>query len=247
MRVDDTSLAFVTAHFAAGQSNVEERNRDYWTITNGLHFRGFKLADTDHVFWFGDFNYRIDLENHHVRNKISHSDYGDLWAHDQLSIQIASGNAFKGFQEGSLNFDPTYKYDNGTITYDTSEKSRTPAWTDRVLFKGSDIRILEYGRGNQVMSDHRPVKAMFKVPIALFDQEAKNKIDSSLRQKRGSGGSLAPSSLPPPSTDSVKWWETHQPRDLPTTTGSNPFFDLPQSASATGTLINHHSQPNLMD
>ncbi|KAI9456718.1 SacI homology domain-containing protein [Boletus coccyginus] len=34
----DTSFCFVTAHLAAGHSNVEERNADFWTITKGLHF-----------------------------------------------------------------------------------------------------------------------------------------------------------------------------------------------------------------
>lgn len=34
----DTSFCFLTAHFAAGHLNVEERNNDYRTIVNGLHF-----------------------------------------------------------------------------------------------------------------------------------------------------------------------------------------------------------------
>lgn len=35
----DTSFCFVTAHLAAGASNVDERNEDYTTIADGLHFR----------------------------------------------------------------------------------------------------------------------------------------------------------------------------------------------------------------
>ncbi|GJJ07292.1 hypothetical protein Clacol_001492 [Clathrus columnatus] len=34
----DTTFCFLTAHLAAGQSNVEERNNDYNTIVNGLNF-----------------------------------------------------------------------------------------------------------------------------------------------------------------------------------------------------------------
>lgn len=37
--------------------------------------------------------------------------------------------AFSGYEEGPLLFRPTYRYDLGTDTYDTSEKMRIPAWT----------------------------------------------------------------------------------------------------------------------
>jgi len=40
-----------------------------------------------------------------------------------------AGVAFAGYQEGPLLFRPTYRYDIGTDTYDTSEKMRIPAWT----------------------------------------------------------------------------------------------------------------------
>ncbi|CAN0276180.1 unnamed protein product, partial [Ectocarpus sp. 12 AP-2014] len=41
---------------------------------------------------------------------------------------------FSGYSEGPLNFRPTYKFDSGTDTYDTSSKQRVPAWTDRILY-----------------------------------------------------------------------------------------------------------------
>ena len=47
-----------------------------------------------------------------------------------LSLQV-----FQGFCEGYLNFAPTYKYDEFSDDYDTSEKGRIPAWCDRVLWK----------------------------------------------------------------------------------------------------------------
>ena len=46
---------------------------------------------------------------------------------------------FKEFQEGPINFAPTYKYDLFSDDYDTSEKMRTPAWTDRVLWRRNQI------------------------------------------------------------------------------------------------------------
>lgn len=68
MVVDDTSIAFITAHFAAGQSQVDDRNNDYRTITDGIKFKSGKLLDHDMVFWFGDFNYRIDGDNAEVNS-----------------------------------------------------------------------------------------------------------------------------------------------------------------------------------
>ena len=42
----DTSFCFLTAHLAAGHQNVEERNADYRTIVNELHFlRGKTIAN----------------------------------------------------------------------------------------------------------------------------------------------------------------------------------------------------------
>lgn len=52
-----------------------------------------------------------------------------------FQVQQEEGNVFKNFFEGDINFAPTYKYDLFSDDYDTSEKCRAPAWTDRVLWK----------------------------------------------------------------------------------------------------------------
>ena len=51
------------------------------------------------------------------------------------NIICAVQQVFREFIEGDLNFDPTYKYDEFSDDYDTSEKGRTPAWCDRVLWR----------------------------------------------------------------------------------------------------------------
>ena len=51
----DTSFCFVTAHLAAGHTNIDERNADYQTIVNGLHFlRGKTIESHEYVIWAFD-------------------------------------------------------------------------------------------------------------------------------------------------------------------------------------------------
>ncbi|MEQ2294074.1 Synaptojanin-1 [Ameca splendens] len=131
-----TSICFVCSHFAAGQSQVKERNDDYNEITRRLSFpMGRLLYSHDYVFWCGDFNYRINLPNEEVKEFIKQQNWDALTAGDQLLEQKNSGTIFRGFIEGNLDFAPTYKYDLFSEDYDTSEKCRTPAWTDRILWK----------------------------------------------------------------------------------------------------------------
>ncbi|XP_049598661.1 synaptojanin-1 isoform X3 [Syngnathus scovelli] len=131
-----TSICFVCSHFAAGQSQVKERNDDYNEITRRLSFpMGRLLYSHDYVFWCGDFNYRINLPNEEVKDLIRQQNWDALTAGDQLFDQKNAGLVFRGFIEGKLDFAPTYKYDLFSEDYDTSEKCRTPAWTDRILWK----------------------------------------------------------------------------------------------------------------
>jgi hypothetical protein len=61
-----------------------------------------------------------------------------LWAlnfHLYPFLPVLWSQVFSGFHEGETNFPPTYKYDLFCDDYDTSEKNRIPAWTDRVLWR----------------------------------------------------------------------------------------------------------------
>ncbi|XP_058267153.1 synaptojanin-1 isoform X3 [Hemibagrus wyckioides] len=201
-----TSICFVCSHFAAGQSQVKERNDDYSEITRRLSFpMGRLLYSHDYVFWCGDFNYRISLPNEEVKDLIRQQNWDALIAGDQLVEQKNAGNVFKGFIEGKLDFAPTYKYDLFSDDYDTSEKCRTPAWTDRVLWKrrkwdfqriadelglnvvGAPLEEEEqlqwspgelkyYSRAELKTSDHRPVVALIDVDILEVDPEARHQV-----------------------------------------------------------------------
>ncbi|XP_055229860.1 synaptojanin-1 isoform X9 [Gorilla gorilla gorilla] len=198
-----TSLCFVCSHFAAGQSQVKERNEDFIEIARKLSFpMGRMLFSHDYVFWCGDFNYRIDLPNEEVKELIRQQNWDSLIAGDQLINQKNAGQIFRGFLEGKVTFAPTYKYDLFSDDYDTSEKCRTPAWTDRVLWRrrkwpfdrsAEDLdllnasfqdeskilytwtpgTLLHYGRAELKTSDHRPVVAL--IDIDIFEVEAEER------------------------------------------------------------------------
>ena len=62
---------------------------------------------------------------------------------DQLKLEMAEGRTFVHLQEAPITFRPTYKFDKHSqepLDYDSSEKRRVPAWTDRILFRGSQAR-----------------------------------------------------------------------------------------------------------
>ena len=60
-----------------------------------------------------------------------------LMIHDELHAQMRLRKAFyEGWQEGLVQFLPTYKYDIGSVgMFDSSEKKRSPSWCDRILYR----------------------------------------------------------------------------------------------------------------
>lgn len=183
----DTPFCFVNAHFSAGVSNVEERANDYISINKNISFaRSRKIAHHDSIFWLGDLNYRIDLSNQIVRKELSLSKEGyidRLLQHDQLTQEIDSGVIFHDFCEPTLQFRPTYKFDFGSEEYDTSEKARTPSWTDRIIYKGKNLHPLAYSSAPLSVSDHRPVYAAYRTDVKFIDEEKKMALTKELYEQ----------------------------------------------------------------
>ena len=174
---DSTSFCFVNNHLSAGVLNVEDRRSDYDSITNGINFtRSNTIPQHDCIFWLGDTNYRINLTNEQVRKELDTKDAGyidRLLKNDQLTLEMKAGSVFRDFKEPSLKFRPTYKYDNGTDNYDTSEKARTPSWTDRILYKGNTLQPLAYSDAPLQLSDHKPVFAAYRAGVVTVDEPQK--------------------------------------------------------------------------
>ncbi|XP_031426891.1 phosphatidylinositol 4,5-bisphosphate 5-phosphatase A [Clupea harengus] len=139
MTVFGHSVCFLNCHLPAHMENSEQRMDDFESILQQQQFESqvaMGVLDHDVVFWFGDLNFRIDeLDMHVVKGAIDTNKLGTLWEKDQLNMAKDSETVLEGFQEGPLKFPPTYKFDVGTNTYDTSGKKRKPAWTDRILWR----------------------------------------------------------------------------------------------------------------
>ncbi|KAL4805048.1 Endonuclease/exonuclease/phosphatase [Aspergillus unguis] len=184
--LDDSSLCFVNCHLAAGQKETTHRNNDIaailetesLSVENSLTSRldhfvsggdGSMIMDHEICILNGDLNYRIDsVPRNVIIEDIRNNNLTKLLDRDQLlaSKRKNPGFRLRAFQESPITFAPTYKYDVGTDSYDSSDKKRSPAWCDRVLYRGiGRVKQLEYRRHEVRASDHRPVSATFKLRV----------------------------------------------------------------------------------
>jgi len=257
----DTNFCFLTGHLAAGHMNVDERNADYRTINENLHFlRGKTIQSHENVIWLADTNYRIELDNYSVRTLVDNHDLDTLLSADQLMKVMDNGQAFVGYEEGPILFRPTYRYDVGTDTYDSSEKMRIPAWTDRILFRGPQLDLAMYNRAELRGSDHRPVYALFRAEVRIVDSAKKAMLSAVLlesvastqpgerleeRLRTATLPKVVTGDVPPPSSGDSAWWDQpSQPQGiipldifpkLDGTRKSNPFDSPGGSLSASPT------------
>ncbi|XP_011812801.1 PREDICTED: 72 kDa inositol polyphosphate 5-phosphatase [Colobus angolensis palliatus] len=180
-----TSFLFITSHFTSGDGKVAERLLDYTRTVQALALPR-NVPDTnpyrssaadvttrfDEVFWFGDFNFRLSGGRTAVDTLLCQGlvvDVPALLQHDQLIQEMRKGSIFKGFQEPDIHFLPSYKFDIGKDTYDSTSKQRTPSYTDRVLYrsrhKGDICPVIYSSCPGIKTSDHRPVYGLFRVKV----------------------------------------------------------------------------------
>ncbi|KAK9037720.1 hypothetical protein V6N11_022622 [Hibiscus sabdariffa] len=179
-----TSLCFVCSHLASGEKEGDElrRNADVSEILKGLQFPIIcktpnhrapeKIVEHDRVIWLGDLNYRVALSYETTRTLLEENNWDTLLEKDQLNMEREAGRVFDGFKEGWILFAPTYKYSYNSDSYagengKSKKKRRTPAWCDRILWRGSGIEQLTYIRGESRFSDHRPVSSLFSVEVIV--------------------------------------------------------------------------------
>jgi phosphatidylinositol-bisphosphatase len=203
----DSTFCFVCSHLAAHRENVAGRNADYFNVLGKVSFdvgeeavrevirngsmsqwasgsSAVGIADHDIVFWLGDLNYRIDesMPTEKILELSESKQLDDLIMLDQLNLERKEGRAFVGFEEGVINFVPTYKYQPGTDVYEQrpEKKLRAPAWCDRVLWMAQEpehVQQLTYNRSETPnFSDHKPVYSTVRVTVKDVIQQKREAI-----------------------------------------------------------------------
>ncbi|TVU18250.1 hypothetical protein EJB05_34339 [Eragrostis curvula] len=209
------TMCFVCTHLASGEKDGDEvrRNSDVAEILKRTRFpphrRVFGLPappspetilEHDKVIWLGDLNYRLTGSScGDTQELLERSDWEALLERDQLRTEQRAGRVFAGWEEGRIGFPPTYKYLADSDAYAMTSRSsrdnkRTPAWCDRILWRGSGMEQLWYTRGESRFSDHRPVTSLFS---ALPPPRRRRQADRTRR--RGANMGRGRGRLRPPS------------------------------------------------
>ncbi|KAM6342064.1 LOW QUALITY PROTEIN: phosphatidylinositol 3,4,5-trisphosphate 5-phosphatase 2 [Podargus strigoides] len=177
-----TSFGFVNCHLTSGNEKTARRNQNYLDILRLLSLGDKQLSSFDislrftHLFWFGDLNYRLDMDIQEILNYISRKELEPLLKVDQLNLEKEKHKVFLRFGEEEITFPPTYRYERGSRdTYvwhkqkPTGVRTNVPSWCDRILWKSypeTHINCNAYGCTDDIVtSDHSPVFGSFEVGV----------------------------------------------------------------------------------
>lgn len=211
-----TSICFLSAHLAAGQDSVAKRNASIETILQSMDFNGKKrlefdqlqatkplnmrkdaqkifppiyLREQDIVVIAGDLNYRLNLTYEEALQFIKEEKYAQMFRYDQLLNELKNPyTPWWGFRDLTpCGCCPSYRFDIGTNTFDTSEKKRIPGFTDRCCVYMKDRALMDRlcVDSQEVLmdvkiSDHKPLVMAMRLPIRTEIRKEKEKMMKSL-------------------------------------------------------------------
>ncbi|ROL54714.1 Phosphatidylinositol 3,4,5-trisphosphate 5-phosphatase 2A [Anabarilius grahami] len=115
-----TSFGFVNCHLTSGNEKIHRRNQNYLDILRQLSLGDKQLNSFDislrftHLFWFGDLNYRLDMDIQEILNYINRKEFEPLLKVDQLNLEREKNKVFLRFAEEEITYPPTYRYERGS-------------------------------------------------------------------------------------------------------------------------------------
>lgn len=131
-------------------------------------------GDKNIIFIGGDLNYRITASHEIINALVKEKDFKSLLDYDTLTKEKDQGRILDRFQEGTINFPPTYKIneENGDYVDD-----RKPSYTDRIFVSESKYTQIEsYESPNITLSDHRPVFSDYSLKLPIINNHKRNDI-----------------------------------------------------------------------
>uniref|UniRef100_A0A7N6B163 phosphoinositide 5-phosphatase n=1 Tax=Anabas testudineus TaxID=64144 RepID=A0A7N6B163_ANATE len=151
----NTSFCIVNSHLAAHTEDFERRNQDYKDICARMTFHlldypPLSIVKHDVVIWLGDLNYRLFITDAAEVKHLIHQHFC-MSSHTQLASE--------------------------TETVSCSGKCRVPAWCDRILWRGNDVKQLKYRSHMELQtSDHKPVSSLFLIGVKVVNEQRHKKV-----------------------------------------------------------------------
>ena len=180
----DNSFCFINVHLPPHRQNFKLRNENLMFINRTLKFAVgdsfLSLTEHSHVFWLGDFNYRInELNTDQIVKLLANNDIQNLLSFDQLAISRKSHSILPDYQEPEILFNPTFKYRMGSNQHNLK---RDPAWCDRILFRGSATASRYDCCDSILYSDHKPIFGSFSLVLKKSNHTKLNQIITDIRK-----------------------------------------------------------------
>jgi len=171
-RLYETNFCFISSHLPARAERVPNRNQDFGGLVEALDL-GMRKVDLvnqfHHLIWLGDLNYRIDLSREKILTLIEQNFHDGLLRGDQLLREKDKLRTFYAFNEGKIQFWPTYRYERGNNEWSKKKLKNVPSYCDRVLWRsisGLKIHQKYYSACMDLMtSDHRAVHTLFTTEV----------------------------------------------------------------------------------
>ncbi|KAF7424338.1 hypothetical protein PC9H_009645 [Pleurotus ostreatus] len=161
--INNITILFLNAHLAAHEGKINYRLANLAKIKAELVLEDFLSPDDprtvaeditdkyDYSFIFGDLNFRLDISRLHADWLLSHKDYANALAFDQLRQLLETKQSFVGFNEANIDFPPTFKYDVLRTLKRPKHKSKKISYSTSAIPMLSEVeeRYLERERPRQ--------------------------------------------------------------------------------------------------